>query len=90
MKAPAGPPIWTRLPPSADTIKNRRLLLHTVRAPTHPRNDSNRHRERQCHDGDRQNGRHIAPKRFWSVIFAGKRNQNVISSLSAKIVGSPL
>ena len=59
MKAPAGPPIWKRLPPRAEIEKaaddggEQALVRRKARA------DGDGHRQRQRHDGNCQPGDRI-------------------------------
>ena len=63
MNAPAGPPIWNRLPPSAEI---RKPPMMAVKSPR----DRDRHGQRQGDDGDREPGHRVGTERREPVALA--------------------
>ena len=61
MKAPAGPPIWKRLPPSAETRKPP-TIAGKAAIRRDARGDGDRHRQRQRDDRDGKAGEGVGPK----------------------------
>ena len=70
MKAPAGPPIWKRLPPSAEIRKPPTIAVYSPRSGVAPRGDGDRHRERQRDDRDGEPGDGVGPQLRQAVALA--------------------
>ncbi len=62
MNAAVGPPTWKRLPPSAEMRKPATMAVTRPCAGVAPGRDTDRHRQRQRYDRDRQAGDNVAAK----------------------------
>ena len=69
-KAPVGPPIWTRDPPSAEMMKPATIGAVDAVLRRHARGDRERHRERQRHQPDGDAGDEVAGERAGRVALA--------------------
>ena len=62
MKAPAGPPIWNRLPPSAEMRKPPTIGGVEPAVRRRAGGDGDRHRQRQGDDRDGEPGQGVGPE----------------------------
>ena len=67
-KAPVGPPIWYREPPSAEIRKPATIGAVNARLGRHAGRDGERHREGERDEADRDAGEQVGDKLVAGVI----------------------